>query len=76
LIQARSAGSENGFSMIELMVVLTLMSIGALAMSRLFINQARNAADTRTRSNVQQLRDATQRSITNPAAIVQSANQP
>ena len=64
--------SESGMTLIEVMVVATLLSIMAVAATQFFVNIARQQKQAQMKANILQIQMMSQAIANNPAAVNQS----
>ena len=66
---------NGGFTFVEAIITMSILSVVALAMSSMFIQQARQQRSAQVKMNQQQLVMVVQRAAGNPAALWASANK-
>lgn len=67
--------NQQGFSLIEILVGISLMGMLALGMAEMFTQQARQQAQAQRKADALQVRTAVQSAASDPASIYQSAIQ-
>ena len=67
--------NKNGFSLIEVLVVCSVMAIAGLGIAEMFVNMAKQQKIARSKSDALQLQVSIQSAAADPAMILNSSTR-